>query len=71
MRYKVGDKVVVSDRGMKTNSFDGKVTGIEPNTDKPVYNVQVEMKDKNDKLTGQFRNINFLEHQLTRKVESV
>ena len=70
-KYKVGDKVIVSDRGMKTNSFNGEVTGIEPNTDVPVYNVLIEMKDKNDKLTGKFRNINFLENQLTKEVKSV
>ncbi len=71
MKYKIGDKVKVSDRGMKTNSFDGEVIGIEPNTDARVYNVMVIMKDKNDKLTGHSRLINFLENQLTRKIEDV
>lgn len=71
MKYKVGDRVVVHDRGMKTNSFSGKITGVEPNTDRDVYNVLVEMRDKNNKLTGQKRNINLLEGQLTKEVKSV
>ena len=68
MKYEIGDNVVVNDRGMKTNSFKGEVIGIEPNTDVPVYNVSVEMRDKEDKLTGKTRMINFLEHQLTKAV---
>ena len=71
MKYEVGDSVIINDRGMKTNSFKGEVLGIEPYTDVPVYNVKVEMKDKHDKLTGKFRIINFLEHQLTKEPTSV
>lgn len=71
MKYEIGDKVIVHDRGMKTNSFKGKVIGIEPNSDASVYNVEVEMRDKDDKITGNFRIINFLEHQLTKEPTSV
>ena len=71
MKFEIGDKVVVNDRGMKTNSFNGEVTGIESNTDRPVYNVLVNMKDKHDKLTGVSRNINFLEHQLAKAIKDV
>ncbi len=71
MKYKIGDKVTVHDRVMKTNSFDGEVLGIEPNTDRPVYNVRVVMRDKNDKVTGKIRNINFLEHQLAKAIKDV
>ena len=70
-KYIVGDEVTIHDRGMKTNSFHGEITGVEPSSDKPVYNVRVQMRDRDDKLTGAFKNINFLEHQLTRKVKSV
>ena len=35
-KYKVGDRVTVNDRGMKTNGFNGEVVGIEPNS--KVYN---------------------------------
>ena len=70
-KYKVGDKVVVHDRGMKTNNFRGIVTGIEPNTNAAIYNVLVEMRDINNKITGVKRNVNFLERQLTKEVESV
>ena len=66
MSYKVGDKVKVHDRKMKVHSFSGEITGIEPNTDVKVYNVLVFLKDRNDKLTGQKRNINLLESQITK-----
>lgn len=69
MKYEVGEDVIVRDRSMKTNSFKGVVTGIEPNTDVAVYNVLVEMRDKDDELTGKFRSINFLEHQITKYIE--
>ena len=55
MKYKVGDSVVVHDRKMKVNSFNGKITGIEPNTDSVVYNVLIELRDKDDKRTGSFK----------------
>ena len=69
MKYSIGDRVTVNDRGMKTNSFNGEVIGLEPHSDVPVYNVKVEMKDKHDKLTGKFRTINFLGHQLSKAVD--
>lgn len=71
MKYSIGDRVTVNDRGMKSNNFNGEVVGIEPNTDVEVYNILVELKDKNDKLTGKSRVINFLGHQLTKEIKSV
>ena len=68
-KYKVGDRVTVNDRGMKTNGFNGEVVGIEPNS--KVYNVLIELKDKNDKLTGTTKVTNFLVNQLTKEVKSV
>ena len=65
-KFQIGDSVIISDRGMKTNSFKGIITGIEPTTDRPVYNVLVEMRNNKDQITGVNRNVNFLEHQLAK-----
>ena len=70
-KFKIEDRVTVNDRKMKVNDCNGKVIGIEPNTDKPVYNVLVELKDKDGKATGKSRMINFLETQITKEIESV
>ena len=71
MSFKLGSRVTISDRGLKTNSMNGTIVGIEPNTDKPVYNVNLELHDKNGKLTGTTRIANFLEDQITKEVEIV
>lgn len=65
-KFKIGENVIVSDRGMKINSFKGTITGIEPNTENPVYNVLVEMRNKDNKSTGVIKNVNLLEHQLIK-----
>ena len=68
MSYKVGDKVRVHDKKMKVHSFSGEITGIEPNTDTKVYNVLVTLRDRNDKLTGQKKNVNLLGSQITKEI---
>ena len=74
-KFKIGDRVTVQDRQMKTHTFNGEVTGIESNTDNPVYNVLIELmilqKDGSLKSAGKTRNINFLESQITKEVKSV
>jgi len=70
-KFKVGDEIVVHDRKMKIHTFGGKITGIEPMSDMPIYNVQVVMRNVDNKKTGVIRNVNLLENQLTRKVEDV
>lgn len=72
MSFKVDDRVTISDRSMKSHGFSGIITGIESDTDNPVYNVQVELMYLDKKLsklkkTGSKRNINLLESQLTKE----
>lgn len=66
-KLKVGDKVKVYDRSMKTHGLDGKITGIEKGTDSPVYNVLIELVNKENKKTGRVKNINLLESQITKE----
>ena len=67
-KFKIGDKVKVHDRKMKVHTFSGEITGIEPNTETPVYNVLIKLKDKNNKLTGQIKNVNLLENQIAKEI---
>ena len=75
-KFKIGDKIIVHDRKMKVHTFSGEITGIETNTDNPVYNVLIELeyldkKTGKPKKTGQKKNINLLENQLTEEVKIV
>ena len=75
-KFRIGDKVKVHDRKMKVHTFSGKITGIESNTDNPVYNVMIELevldkKTDTTKKSGQKRSINLLESQITEEVKIV
>jgi len=67
--FEIGDSVTVTDRGMKTNGFSGKIIGLEPNTDAKVYNVEIQMRDKEFKETKEKKIFNYLERQLTKDTD--
>ena len=55
---KVGDRITVHDRKMKTHTFSGEITSIEETLEnKKIYNVLIEMRNIEGKLTKVKKNI--------------
>jgi len=70
--FKIGDKVQIHDRKLKTHGFRGEILGIDETIEKTkIYTVQVVVLDKDNKPTKNKKVINALEGQLDRIIETL